>query len=309
MSNDSNSSVWVSDLDGYISIDAICADYEREAEENALQRELDEIGDLPLLAGKATSARQLNHKEITPSDWRHAVHQAEMAIGSEEIAELRFIRSMLDLGRSYAVARYARREHLDYPSAITATLPYGIRALLNQFLAAEQISRSSCTDEQFRLALNTNDVHEVTAYQRTGALQATLYSIADVPLERPLGPAFHRNRTRAILSLVRLYFSVIELRLSSLQELRSLMIAYATLRNSPEVTKDRLTSNGKNIRGWRLRHMRSLLDLYPYSIRHGLMRAMKSSDLTREAIVNELALAHCEIQRMRRAGRNRTRSI
>ena len=137
---------WVGDLDRYISIDKFEgeAEIECEDEQAILELELVEIGEIRLLAGKATSAKQLNHKDITPSDWRHAVHQAEMAISSEPNAILDhstygrdstegcFVRAMLKLGRSYAVARYARWERVDYPSAITATLPHGIKALVNQ---------------------------------------------------------------------------------------------------------------------------------------------------------------------------------
>lgn len=321
MSNDSGWNVWISDLDQYINIDAISAANDREADEAALELELDEIGDLPLLAGKATSAWQLIEKGITPSDWRHALHQAEMAIDSrpetvssqsshcQGSTEKRFVYSMLRLGRSYAVARYARWERLDYPSAITATFPHGIRALANQFLVAEGISRSSSADEQIRLALSAGNTREMTAYRRTGTFQAALYAIADAASDHQGGSALDRGRTRAILALARLHFSTLELRLSSTQELRSLMAEYSTDRDTLGATQERLTSNGRNITNWRVRHIRSLLGLYPYSIRHGLLRAIASSELTREATVNELALAHCGILRMRRAVRNRTRSI
>ncbi|MDG2516107.1 hypothetical protein P7B04_25925, partial [Sphingobium yanoikuyae] len=89
MSNCSGLSIWVGDLDCYINIDAICAENEREAEEAALELELDEIGEIRLLAGKSTSARYLNCNDITPSDWRYAVHQAGMLIGSESVWKIR----------------------------------------------------------------------------------------------------------------------------------------------------------------------------------------------------------------------------
>ena len=318
MSNDSGLTFWVGDLDGYVTIDDPFS--EENVRQDALEFELDAIGDVPLLAGKATSAWKLNAKGITPLEWRHAVHKAEMAIGSEPTgiiqhglsgrngAEGNFVRAMLNLGRAYAVALYARRELLDYHSAITATLPHGIRALVNQFIAAEDITRSAVTDERIRSVLNTSEVGGITAYRRTGMLQAALYTIANEAPGHRGGAAFDRSRTRAILSLTRLHFSTRELRLASAHELRKLVIAYGTDRNSLGMARDRLTSNGKIIHGWRLRHMQSLLDFYPYSIRHGLMRAATSSELSREAIVNELALAHCGVLRMRQAGRNRTRS-
>lgn len=323
MSNDDGLNIWVGDLGGYINLEGIWADRQREdaeeAEREKLERELNEIGEIKLLAGKATSAMQLSKNGITPSDWRHALHQAQMAIGAEpdtilqnhtpgkEGAEGRFIRSMLDLGRTYGVARYARWERLDYPTAITAMLPHGIRALVNQFLATERISRSFGTDRRIRSALSTGNIKETTSYRRTAALQAALHAIADEAQSHPGGAALDRERTRSILSLTRLYFSGVELRLSSLQELRALMSAYVTDRETGIPADARITSNGRDIRGWHLRHMRPLLDLYPFSIRYGLHRAMESSTLPREAIVNELALAHCGVLRMRRAGRDRTR--
>lgn len=312
--------VWVGDLDGYISIDAINAANEQEAEEEALNHELEEIGDILLLAGKTTSAWQLNRKEITPSEWRHAVHQAEMALGSEPDAILRhgthgqegaegnFLRAMLDLGRSYAVAKYARWERLDYSSAITATLPHGIRALVNQFLAAEGIERSAYTDETIRSVLGRREAGGTSAYRRTGILQTALHAIADAAPNHPGGTALNRDRTRIILSLTRLHFSALELRLSSVQGLRDLIAAYAADRDTLGSDRNRLTLNGRTISAWRLRHVRPLLDFYPYSIRHGLARAAAVGEYSRATFVNELALAHCGVLRMRRAGRDSTRS-
>lgn len=320
MSNDSGLSVWVGDLDGYINIDAISAANEREAEQAALELEIDDIGELRLLAGKSTSARQLKYKDITPCDWRHAVHQAEMAIGSEpttnlshspqgrDRAQKHFIRAMLKLGHSYAVARYAQWERLDYPSAITATLPYGIRALINQFLAAEAIPRSPGRDELIRCVLTDDQANAMTAYRRAGMLQAALHDIADETAGHPGGEALDRERTRAILALARLHFSARELRLSSVTELAELAAAYTADRESLGAKRQIPTSNSRYIRNWRLRFIRSLLDFYPYSIRHGLDRAARSDQFDRVAIVNELALAHCGILRMRRSGRNYARS-
>lgn len=321
MSNDIGLSVWVGDLDGYINIDAISAANEREAMEEELELELRKIGELRLLAGKSTSARQLNYKDITPSDWRHAVHQAEMTIDSvpetvyghssqgQSGTEEHFIRAMLKLGHSYAVARYAQWEHLDYPSAIIATLPHGIRALINQFLAAEAIPRSAYTDQRIRSALTDGQTNSMTAYRRTGMLQAVLHDLADKTVGRhPRGEVLNRDRTRAILALVRLHFSARELRLSSVTELGSLEAAYTADRETLGAKRELLISNRRSIKNWRLRHIRSLLDFYPYSIRNGLARAARSDRLDRVAIVNELALAHCGILRMRRTARDRTRS-
>jgi hypothetical protein len=329
--------VWVGDLDAYIDIDGINRVNQREAEEDRLEYELDEIGDLPLLAGKAISARHLNYKGILPSDWRHAVHQAEITIGTapagvllhtgsgRESPEARFLRAMLDLGRPYAVARYARWERLDYPSAVTATLSHGIRALVNQFLVAEAISRSRSSDERIRGVLGHCEQSGIIAYRRTGLLQAAIHRIADETPGHPGGAALDRGRTRTMLALARLHFSIVELRAATVGNLHALLTRYDVEREAARSEQTRMTSSGRIIRAWRLRHVRPLLDLYPYAVRHGLARAVANLPVddraeesailsgtggvvSRTALVNELALARCGILRMRRAGRDRTRS-
>ncbi len=322
MSNCDSLSVWVGDLDGYINIDAINRANEREAEQERLDLEPDEIGDLPLLAGKAISARKLYRQGILPSEWRHALHQAEMAIGhlSDELyqhvddgrrsPESRFVKGMLDLGRPYAIARYARWEHLDYSLALTATLPHGIRALVNQFLVAESITRTRYADVSIRAVLDPNQARGMIAYNRTGLLQAALHRIADDFPIHPGGGSLERERMRVILSLARLHFSTLELRLMSIEELRLLLVIYDTERAAAGQDETRVTTNGRLIRAWRQRHVQPLLSFYPYVIRHGLRRALAHGvdGFDRMVLVNELALAHCGIIRMRRAGRDRTRS-
>lgn len=338
MSNDSGMRIWVSDLDGYISIDAINRANKQEAEAEQLEHELDEIGDLPLLAGKAISAGHLCQSGVLPADWRHAVHQAELAIGtaheevlsqtsaSREGPETRFLRAMLALGRSYAIARYARWEGVDFASAVTATLSYGIRALVHQFLAAEAIPRSREADERLRDVLRQGEGRGLIAYRRTGLLQAAIHRMADETPGHLGGAALHRGRTRTTLALARLYFSAAELRAATVQELNALLVLYDVERKAARSDQTRIISSGRTIRGWRLRHVRPLLDLYPYAIRHSLARAvahLSMGDRTEEipfrsitgnvfsraALVNELALAHCGILRMRRAGRNKPRSL
>lgn len=142
MSESNDNRVWVGDLDDYMYYQ-FDSDDEHEDQKELLEiDEIGEIGELQLLAGKTISERQLYQKSISPSEWRHALHQAEMTIGfgslrahqnageDTDSSVIRFLKGMLDLGRPYAVARYARWEHLDYPSALTATLPHGIRALV-----------------------------------------------------------------------------------------------------------------------------------------------------------------------------------
>lgn len=323
MSESDGTSVWVGDLDRCISI---CNDdfdgYDRfhdlrRAEREFLNKELDEIGELQLLAGKAISALKLYEKGISPSEWRHERHQSAMTMGFSysnshqnldgytDSAENRFVRGLLDLGRPYAIARYARWEQLDYPSAITATLPHGIRALVNQLLASERITRTREVEESIRTVLKPSKKDDMTAYRRTGMLQAALHRIMDDAPDHPGGAMLNRHRMRAMLALARLYFSTVELRLTSVDELRSLLTTYEAERAIAQRDNSHITTNGRFIRGWPLRHIKPLLNLYPYSIRHSLQRALSHgvTDFDPTALVNELALAKCGISRMRAAGK------
>lgn len=301
--------VWVGDLDNYVNIDAINRANQREEEEAALRQELREIGELRLLDGKATSAKDLFNRNIAPSEWRHAVHQAEMTI-SHENAEERYLKGLLDLGRSYAIARFARWEKLDYPSALTATLPHGIRALVNQLLLAEGIERSRYVEDVIRSALITTDRNGLTAYSRTGQVQSALHRITKRPPYFEGPKKLNRFGMRNILSLTRLHFSVAELKSISIDDLKSLFLDYENERAAAATCDNPIVTNGKSIRGWSQRHIQPLTNLYPFCIRHALKRttADRQGGLDRAALVNELALAHCGILRMRRAGRDRTRS-
>ena len=306
---------WYRYMDPRFDIDFDHAN-ERAAEREFSELELDEIGDLELLAGKAISARQLYNNMIAPSEWRHALHQSEMTIcfsspkllqdegeGTDSLVT-RFVKGMLDLGRPYAIARYARWERLDYSSALTATLPHGIRALVNLLLASEAITRSRDADASIRAVLGPSGMGGMTAYRRTGLLQAALHRIADDAPTHPGGIKLDRNRMRAILALARLHFSTIELRLTSIEELRSLLSTYEAERAIAKRNDARITTNGQLIRSWRLRHVQPLLNLYPYSIRNGLKRALEHgiANFDHAVLVNELALAHCGIFRMRATG-------
>jgi hypothetical protein len=323
MSESNGTSVWVSDLDCVISCDYDYDDDDDQVNDTSAQREpleteFAEIGELQVLNGKSISPRQLFKDGISPSELRHALHQSEMTIGFSsslpknsgeytDIPVARFVKGMLDLGRPYAIARYARWEQLDYPSTLTATLPYGIRALVNQLLASECITRTREVDACIRTALEPIKNGEMTAYRRTGLLQAALHRIADDATAHPGGTELNRNRMRAMLALTRLYFSIIELRLASIDELRSLLSIYEAERAIAVQDDARVTANGKVIRAWSLRHIQPLLNLYPYSIRNGLRRALihGQAAIERTALVNELALAHCGILKMRATGKAR----
>ncbi|MCX2535000.1 hypothetical protein OQ486_16265 [Plesiomonas shigelloides] len=320
MSNGNGLSIWVGDLDSYISIDFIDIENDREMEEARINYEIDNVGEIPLFAGKAISGRELYKRGITTSEWRYALHKASLAIGSlpsniewneknnRDFGESAFIKEMLELGRLYAIARYSRREKIDYMSAMTAILPYGIRALVNQLLAAEGITRTKAVDACIRAVFDDRKINDVIAYKRTGILQKEIHRIADDSSSAIGHKNLDRERMRVLLSLTRLYFSVLELRLMSCNELENLLARYEIERMSADKNYA-CNINGNFIQSWSKRHIQPLFNLYPYAIRYGLMRALThGSDFSDHRIlVNELALAHCGIMIMKRSGREKTR--
>lgn len=317
MSNDTGMRFWVSDIDGYVDIDAINCDNQAEADAALLEDELNCIGEIPLLAAKSTSARILHRKGVSPSEWRWSLHQAEHALHNNQQwrdLERPFVQELIALGQSYAISRYAKWERLPYSSALTATFPLGLKALINQFLIGEGITRTSLMSDCLQTALKSAEQHSGIAYVRTGILQAAIHQIADQAPSHLGHQVLDREGMRVTLSLARLHFSVSEMKVTSLRQLQSLADMYTTERTALQQSSARPeVINGRPIRFWGLRHMRPLMDLYPFCIRHGVSRGMHhhsavAEEPDRSIAVNELALANSGILRMRRAGRDRTRS-
>lgn len=315
MSNDSGLTIWVRDIDGYVDIDAINHEHRLEARANAVQAELDGLGEIKLLAGKSIYGHALN---VPIEEWRWALSRAEQAIVALDTwatLERVFVSELIAMGRRYAISRYAKWERLTYPSAITATLPLGLKALISQFLVAEGIANTSWVRDTIQTALDaTQGASFITAYARAAQLQSALHRIADATSDHAGARELDREGMRTILSLARLHFSVGEAKVGSLHELRVLIDAYEVERNlAANSQQGRSATSGHLIRAWPVRHLRPLVDLYPYAIRNMFSRALhhlqEVAELPDRAIVvNELALAHCGILRMRRAGRSRTRA-
>lgn len=314
MSERSGDSVWVSDLDSHISINH---QDEYSDDEASIQDEFNSVGEIKLLNKKSISARDLLKKSISPSDWHHAVHKSRLIIGYDDLdfeGKINqhllndFLKGMLALGRRYAITRYAKSEHLDYATALTATYVHGIRALVNQFLSSEQIRRTTDVEAIVRIALDPDPTSRMTAYQKTGLMQLALHRIADEAPGHPGSEKLDRYRMRDLLSLTRLYFSSVELRDISLDHLRSIHETYSISRTfEKNECREHAPINGSHIRAWRLRHIRSLVYFYPYAIRFGLDRALAHNfnHVEVKTLVNELALAHCGVVRMRVAAKDK----
>lgn len=307
MSNCGSEPIWVGDLDRYISIDAIDRWNEIEEKEKWREMAFDEIGGISLLGGKSVILSSFQSRKLEPSEWRWSVHQAELSLSNQisgQALEKEMVRALIDLGRAYAIARYARWEKIPHPSALTASLPLGFRALLSQYLSGQGLITVADSHERiWRTLKSASLAHSSVAYQRAGQIQALIHGLAYDALGNHGPASLRRDSTRTILSLARLHYSVDELRLNDFADVARLRTMYALAREAEEAHH----FNGRHIKNWQLRHLRPLTDLFPFSIREALDRGVchvaSGAEIQREVAINELALAHCGILLMRRQAR------
>lgn len=333
MSQEQGEYAWVSDLDDYIDLDNL--DSDDEYERTALQKDLDGIGDIRLFSEMAISERILNGRGIYAKDWRWAIHQAENALHEHQNwsdLEAYVLKDLLNLGRRYAVARYAKWEAITYNSAITATLPHGFNALLNQFLMTEKVINHIDQRRQIHSSIwIANAATDLTAYHRTAIFQAAIHQSANEAHGVNGYRLLDKDRMRNILSLARLRYSISEIVVQSLRDLNNLDMLYEKARivaqsnfHSDHIHMDarfqdtvgspNLSPGAREIKNWGLRHIHPLTYFYPYSIRHAILRAKKhlatkSLPPSRTIAVNELALARCGMRLMRRSVFNGTSPI
>ena len=310
MSNDYDTDINLGGRDSYISLSAILRSNAEEERREALERDISAIGEIPLFAGKSMSAWNLNDRGLGPKDWRWALHKAETALGAASDwrdVEPNFVKDLISLGRRYAVLRYARWEMLSFSSALTATFPHGIRALLDQFLGANGPLATPANRLAMQSAFKEATVKaDLIAYERAGLIRAAFHQIACDKLGPEGHLTFDREGMRAILSLCRLHYSASEIGVHTLRDLHKLDRLYENARSN--VTKGSAQAylvTGKKIHNWQMRHLHPLTFFYPYSIRNALARGIRdleqgcASD-SRSAAANELALARCAIETMRR---------
>lgn len=307
--------IWVSDLDDHVDLDAIFAEHEVAQQEDVLNEELDEIGDIALFAGRTVSSRTLYLRGITPKKWRWMQHDAETSLGQAEgrnKIEAAFLKAIIACGRRYAVARYARSEHLSFSSALTATFPYGIRALIYQYMAGEvslaDHSNKKFVQQAFQDAISNA---ELTAYDRVGLLRQRIHRLANAGAGPDGHLCLNKEGMRTTLALCRLYFSAIECSVQSVSELIKLIEKYElALKVTGREHDQAQVITGKYIHKWNVRHQRPLIYFYPYSARNALTRLIRQtadsgSFSGRSVAVNELALVGCGIELMRKTARKR----
>lgn len=296
-------------------------DYEPEDEELEDEPARNEpegfdFGEVALFDSKALETYLLDAKGIYPSQWRWAIYEAEKKLRHSEASQLiehDLVRELVLLGRPYAIARYTKWESVDFPSALTASLPLGLKALLSQYLSGQGLNRKQQFNTAVRDALiSAAAMTGATAYSRTSTVQALIHQIARETSDQGGPGSLDREATRKMLSLARLHFSVAEIDFGSFTEMGRLSGVYTRERESQtRAVSEHQVGAGGNIRNWRLRHLRPLTDLFPFAIRHGLERGIRhmeaNGEVSRDIALNELALAHCGLILMRMNARARTR--
>jgi len=315
MSYDTDMLVWVSDLDEYINIDAISRNNEHEAEEEALEAELERLGDIALFSRKSISSRTIYSRGVGPEQWRWMKHRAETSLSQDNTpaeVEADFLNAIMTLARRYAVARYARLEDLSFSSAITATFPHGIRALLYQFMTGEQsLSDISCRNTIQKTLHYAASSSKLTAYDQVGLVQRSLHELAIDVGGANADQRLNKDGMRRILSLLRLHFSVRECQVQSVSELQEMNLRYKQARIATEGALDaerRVT--GSKIRNWRMRSLHPLTFYFPYCVRNSLSRLISQvaeCDISPEPNIatNELALIYCGIELMKRSAKEK----
>jgi hypothetical protein len=308
VSDISDDLIWSTEMDTWIDLDAINASNEREWREEQRIIKFDDLGAIELLAAKRLSSSSLIASKLQPDDWDWALHESRKAfdgIGEEE-TEKHLLTSLLAIGKPYGIARYARWERLSHPSALAASLPLGLNALLNQYLLGQGLhtadERSTMVrDHLYQANLDRGEI----AYLRTRHIQQLIHSLQLSQSAKGRKVVLDREATRSMLSLTRLHFSVSELRFGSIIEWATISAKYDEARRLAASGALAAPTRGRVIPNWSLRHLRSLVDFFPVATRSSFDRAKTHAALgrgvSRDIAINELALAKCGILLMRRS--------
>ena len=304
-------SIYVGDLGGYISIDSINAWNERETEADELARQYERLGPIELLAGKSLAPFQFSRHNVTVTEWEFELYRARRylrGLRSWRTLEPLLIRQLLTVGRAYAIRRYAREEQISFPSAMTAALPYGMQALISQFLSRQGLAISSAQSHKLSSAWKaTSEADDLTAYGKTGRVRGELFALVDQICGPYASTVLPREETRQILSLTRLHFSVAEMNNGGFARFARLESLYIAERK--KFLEKELSPTFTGIRNWQQRHLRPLLFYYPFALRQAVARGRKQVEMPEEPrlperVANEVALAHCALSHMpRRVGR------
>lgn len=304
------SHIYIDDLDDDSSIDSIISSNERAAEDHRAWQ-YERLGSIELLAGKSLSPFRLSRHDVTVEQWGFELYRAHRylrGLSAWRSLEPLLLRQLLSAGQAYAIRRYAKEEKIAILLAMTAALPYGIQALMSQFLFRQGLVLSSAQSRQLSSAWKTTSVADnLTAYGKTGRIRGELFAIIDQICGPHASTILPREETRQILSLMRLNFSVAEMKNSGFARFDRLESLYiAERQNFLEKEK---SPSFMGIRKWQQRHLRPLLFYYPFALRQAIARGRKQAKMCEdpslpERVANEVALAYCSLSNMtRRVGR------
>jgi len=281
-----------------------------ELEEEELQAELDELGDVHLFSGRSLSLNTIHARGVEPAEWRWTIHRAEtMVRQSDKPSELEnvFLQTVVSLCKGYAVARYARHEGITLASAKTATYDHGIRALLYSFIAGEPLlSHPDCRNVVQKAFYEALKRDNLVSYQRTGLMRSCFYRLASDSHCEKSGFDLGKNGMKEILSLLRLFFASVECQVKSPLQLSELNKLYASIRGGGNILPDiGLPKSKKRIRNWDQRSLHPLFFYFPIVARHSLARFEYQStfcqeNIEREHVVNEIALVICGLHLLRK---------
>lgn len=312
-------SIYVRELGGSVSIDLnpyADSEWEEEQRERGERiARLESPGSIPLFAGSSLSYIELDKRGISPEHWQWGAYQAERYLRHYDSwlrLEPLFVRQLHSVGRSYAIRRYAKFERLPIAAAMTAALPHGASALLHEYFVSEGLQSAPALSQRIYAILRRGlENPDATAYSKTTCVQAEIHAIATEAWGGSADMTLSRRKTRQILALSRLHFSVAESKGSSLRKLAQLEEMYATER-------ERLCRDGpaylhpfaRFIRNWHVQHVWALTAYYPISIRHAFDRGnrhlkMNSGNAERELTVNELALVFCSTSKIEQTAREK----
>lgn len=299
MSNVSNfEKIYVRDLDTYVSIDAIDAMNKKEEEDEALNLLYEQIGPIELLANNSLSPFAL----IAPADWQWELYRARRylrGLHSWRSLEPLLVRHLLSAGRAYAVRRYARAERISFSAAMTAALPYGMQALMSQFLAQHGLCPSLEQSRQLSTAWGAvSAAEELTAYSKTGRIRSEIVAIAENAWGLDESVRLCREQMRQILSLTRLHFSIAEMKNGGFSRFSQIDALYAAEQHHFQELES--SSGFTGIRNWQQRHLRSLLFYYPFAFRQAVARGRRQATLGGDPglsvqVTHEVALSNCAV--------------
>ena len=174
--------IYVRDLDAHISIDAINEANEREAEDARLELEYEQLGSINLLAGDSLWPIISDHYRLSIAEWNFECYRARRylrGLVSWEYLEPLLVRKLMSMGRPYAIRRYARAEKIKFASAMTGVLPYGMQALMSQFLTQQGLAVSIAQSQRLSTTWKAVAEKSLTAYGKTGLIRNEIFAIAE----------------------------------------------------------------------------------------------------------------------------------